>query len=88
MKYLGRITNFSLLSHITYVTARKETSFTILFRLWLVTIGYNFLDFFKAIKVMVAVISHAKNKVIKIFNMIFLKQLFCLFLTVSWKWIL
>ena len=28
--------------------------------------GYNFLDFFKAIKVMVAIISHAKNKVIKI----------------------
>ena len=33
--FSGLITNFSLLSHITYATARKETSFTILFRLWL-----------------------------------------------------
>ena len=33
--FLGRITNFSLLSHITCVTAKKGTSFTILFRLWL-----------------------------------------------------
>ena len=33
--FSGRITNISLLSHITCVTAKKGTSFTILFWLWL-----------------------------------------------------
>ena len=39
-KFSGRITNISLLSHITYATARKETSFTILFWLWLQFFGF------------------------------------------------